>query len=56
MTAWVWPWISRTTEVGRFDGETYRIGFIDICDTPYWETIAAVRDVGYRLYNIRAGK
>jgi hypothetical protein len=27
------------------DGENYQIGFLDICDTPYWETIAAVRDV-----------
>jgi hypothetical protein len=29
---------------------------MDICDTPYWETIAAVREVGYKLYSIRAGK
>jgi hypothetical protein len=38
---------------GRFDGENYQIGFLDICDTPYWETIAAVRDVGYNLYGLR---
>lgn len=38
---------------GRFDGENYQIGFLDICDTPYWETISAARDVGYQLYNIR---
>lgn len=41
---------------GRGDGENYQIGFMDICDTPYWETIAAVREVGYKLYSIRAGK
>ena len=41
---------------GRFDGENYQIGFLDICDTPYWETIAAAREVGYKLYSIRAGK
>jgi hypothetical protein len=41
---------------GRFDGENYQIGFLDICDTPYWETITAARDVGYKLYGIRAGK
>ena len=41
---------------GRFDGENYQIGFMDICDTPYRETIAAARDVGYKLYDIRAGK
>lgn len=38
---------------GRFDGENYQIGFLDICDTPYWETIAAARDVGYKLYSLR---
>jgi len=39
---------------GRFDGENYQIGFLDICDTPYWETIAASRDVGYSLYSLRS--
>jgi hypothetical protein len=38
---------------GRFDGEDYQIGFLDICDTPYGETIAAARDVGRRLYSLR---
>jgi len=41
---------------GRGDGENYQIGFVDICDTPYAETIEACRKVGYRLYEIRAGK
>jgi len=38
---------------GRGDGENYQIGFIDICDTPYSETIKACREVGYRLYQHR---
>jgi hypothetical protein len=38
---------------GRFDGENYQIGFVDICDYPYWETITACRKVGYRLYQTR---
>jgi hypothetical protein len=38
---------------GRDDGENYQIGLIDICDTPYPETIFAVRDIGDRLYDIR---
>jgi len=38
---------------GRFDGENYQIGFLDICDTPYWETIAAAREIGYTLYSLR---
>ncbi len=37
------------------DGENYQIGFVDVCDTPYPETIAACRDVGYRLYETRLG-
>ncbi len=32
------------------DGENYQIGFLDVCDTPYPETIAACREVGYDLY------
>jgi len=38
---------------GRGDGENYQIGFIDICDKPYPETIKACREVGYKMYNYR---
>lgn len=38
---------------GRPDGENYQIGFLDGCDTPYPETISAVREIGYKLYSIR---
>ena len=38
---------------GRGDGENYQIGFVDICDTPYTETIEACREVGYNLYEYR---
>ncbi|MCC7493383.1 MAG: hypothetical protein IT204_13595 [Fimbriimonadaceae bacterium] len=38
------------------DAENYQIGFLDGCDTPYPETIAAVREVGYRMYEIRSGR
>jgi hypothetical protein len=41
---------------GRYDGENYQIGFLDGCDTPYVETIGALRDIGYKLYAIRTGK
>ncbi|MCX7047489.1 MAG: hypothetical protein NTX50_18650 [Candidatus Sumerlaeota bacterium] len=41
---------------GRFDGENYQIGFLDNCDTPYQETIAAAREVGVQIYAIRAAK
>jgi hypothetical protein len=37
--------------LGRvLDEENYQIGFVDVADTPYAETIAASRDVGYHLY------
>jgi hypothetical protein len=32
------------------DEENYQIGFVDVADTPYAETIAACRAVGYHLY------
>ena len=38
---------------GRGDGENYQIGFLDIADTPYPETVRAVRDVGYGMYQTR---
>jgi hypothetical protein len=39
---------------GRFDGENFQNGFVDVCDTPYVETIGGIREVGYRLYEIRS--
>ena len=39
---------------GRGDGENYQIGLVNIVDTPYPETIKAVRKVGYGLYGIRS--
>lgn len=35
------------------DEENYQIGLLDGCDTPYPETIAAVREVGYGMYKMR---
>jgi beta-galactosidase GanA len=37
--------------IGRvYDEENYQIGFVDVADTPYAETIAAAREVGGKLY------
>jgi hypothetical protein len=41
---------------GRGDGENYQIGFVDVCDTPYAETIRACREVGESMYRERSGK
>ncbi|TWT84056.1 hypothetical protein CA13_55320 [Planctomycetes bacterium CA13] len=38
---------------GRQDGENSQIGFLDITDTPYAETVEAARRVGNKLYEFR---
>jgi hypothetical protein len=35
---------------GRSDGENYLIGFVDVCDNPYPELTAALREIGYNAY------
>ena len=55
------PWIVGThwfqygdqPTTGRFDGENYQIGLVDVCDVPYYETINAIREVGYSMYETR---
>jgi agarase len=37
-----------------YDEENYQIGFVDIADTPYAETVQAVREVADRMYRARA--
>ncbi len=51
-----WFQFSDQATTGRGDGENYQIGLVDICDTPYPETIRAVREVGYGMYPYRLGK
>ncbi|MDO4583453.1 MAG: beta-galactosidase [Planctomycetia bacterium] len=41
---------------GRFDGENYQIGLVDLGDTPYPEIIAKVREIGHNMYSIRSKK
>jgi len=38
---------------GRGDGENYQIGFVDVCDTPYVETIEVAREIGRTMYSLR---
>jgi hypothetical protein len=49
-----WHQFGEQPTTGRFDGENLQNGFLDVCDTPYPETIAGIREVGYRLYEIRS--
>ena len=49
-----WFQYSDEPTTGRiYDEENYQIGFVDIADTPYPETIAASREVGWHLYPAR---
>ena len=48
-----WHQFSDQATTGRFDGENLQVGFTDICDNPYYETIDGIRSVGYNMYKIR---
>ena len=50
-----WHQFSDQATSGRFDGENMQVGWTDVCDTPYWDTIEAVREIGAKIYEIRAG-
>ena len=50
-----WHQFGDQATTGRDDGENFQNGFVDVCDTPYAETIDACRRIGYRLYEVRAG-
>lgn len=39
---------------GRWDGEGYAIGFVDVADTPYVEMTHAARNVGEHMYTYRS--
>lgn len=41
---------------GRFDGENYNVGFIDVCDNPYPELIKKVKETTYSMYEYRTNK
>jgi len=51
-----WHQFSDQATTGRFDGENFQVGFTDVCDNPYPETIENIRKVGYVMYEIRAQK
>lgn len=51
-------WFQFTDEfcMGRFDGENYQIGLVDICMQPYKELMEAVRDTAQVLYMVKNGE
>jgi hypothetical protein len=54
-THW-FQWMDEPTTGRVYDEENYQIGFVDIADTPYRETIEASREVGKQLYAQRLGE
>jgi hypothetical protein len=53
-THW-FQWIDQPS-TGRFDGENYNIGFLDVGDRPYPEMIDASRNIFKRLLDVHSGK
>ena len=49
-----WHQFSDQATSGRFDGEYLQVGWTDICDTPYPEAVAALRELGVSLYGSRS--
>jgi len=48
-------WIDQPS-TGRFDGENYNIGLVDVTDRPYPDMIKATKETFGRLLNIHSGK
>lgn len=42
--------------MGRFDGENYNIGFVDVNDRPYKELVKAAKITNKRLFDVHSGK
>lgn len=48
-------WIDEPN-TGRFDGENYNIGFVDVTDRPYTELVEAAKATHARLFEVHSGK
>lgn len=53
-THW-FQWIDQPS-TGRFDGENYNIGLVDVTDRPYPEMIKATKETFKRLQDVHSGK
>ncbi len=53
-THW-FQWVDQPA-TGRFDGENYNIGLVDVTDRPYRELIEAAQATHRRLYAVHSGK
>ncbi len=53
-THW-FQWMDQPS-TGRFDGENYNIGFLDVTDRPYTELVEAAKETFKRLHDVHSGK
>lgn len=53
-THW-FQWIDQPC-TGRYDGENYNIGLVDVTDRPYPEMIAATSETFKRLFDVHSGR
>ena len=42
--------------LGRFDGENYQIGIVDVCNKPYEEFVDGIRETNEELYKVVSGQ
>ncbi|NIR00117.1 MAG: hypothetical protein GTN78_07920, partial [Gemmatimonadales bacterium] len=51
-----WFTLYDESALGRFDGENWNIGFLDVCNRPYEEISAAAKVSHERLYAVARGE
>jgi len=51
-----WFTLYDQSALGRFDGENYNIGFLDVCNRPYDEIAAAAKASHERVYDVASGR
>ncbi len=51
-----WFTLYDESALGRFDGENYNIGFLDVCNRPYDELSAAGKASHEQIYQVAAGE
>lgn len=51
-----WFTLGDQSYLGRFDGENFQIGFVDVCHRPYPEMVAGATAAHERMYAVRRGE
>jgi hypothetical protein len=53
-THW-FQWMDQMS-TGRFDGENYNLGIVDVTDRPYPDMVEALKETHSRLYQLHTGE